>query len=310
MGSALGAPSRRGDAALAYCKIGGYDLESLGYVIAPEGWSWTESNPFSPDGFYEPGWSGFCVLNREDDQYVTGKVGDGPFCPRFGRCADHLENRLIDYLRYEQAHGRRVILSFPADVDVDRWVARAERCTPESHVVRPHDPPVVVHATTGGAWDRIRAMGLLVAGARSTSATQAPRDPNKSSALAHYLREEPPEYRDYVMFGEMDSTGPERVMASHQAHRFVSDDSAVYRPGIRLYLDNHRLIADGLGTRDGLHVIKVYRRLPLVPYLLAAIGVPGIDPENTVGAWTLRTFVDGADRCFRATRKVLKDSNS
>ena len=53
---------------------------------------------------------------------------------------------------------------------------------------------------------------------------------------------------------------PEIVVASYQAGRFVMDGQASYAPGIRLYFDSHRIIRDGLGTRDGLHLIKVTAR--------------------------------------------------
>jgi hypothetical protein len=98
----------------------------------------------------------------------------------------------------------------------------------------------------------------------------------------------------------MDSTTPEMVLASNRTGRFLLNEDAIYQPGARLYLNNHRIIADGLCTRDGLHGTKVHIQLPLVPYLLAAITVDDLEPEAKVATWTPRTFVERANEAFRS----------
>jgi hypothetical protein len=70
-------------------------------------------------------------------------------------------------------------------------------------------------------------------------------------------------------------------------------------PGVRLYLDAHSIIGNGLAVRDGVHVLKVHNRLPLVPYLATAIGVKEVDPRGEVQEWTPRLFVSRANQCFR-----------
>lgn len=205
---------------------------------------------------------------------------------------------MIDFLRYENAHGRTVILSFPKDIDVDGFVARALSCTPEANIVRPGDPKVVVHSTTLPAWESILADGELKAA--SLLGIEEGASARGFSEIERYYQDEPPEYTDYIMFGGMDSAETEMVLASHNAGRFVCDDNAVYEPGVRLYFDNHRIIADGLGTRDGLHLIKVLRRLPLAPYLLAAVSVQDLDPEGKIEVWTIRSFVERANEAFRS----------
>lgn len=271
------------------------------YVKAPPGWSYTDRNPFAREGACSE-WTSFCVLDKEDDQFFTGKSGDGPFSARFGRRVENLENRLIDFLRYENAHGRTVILSFPKDIDVDDFVARALSRTPEVNIVRPDDPKVIVHSTTLPAWGSILADGeLKAASLLGIERGQAHRTQGFSE-IERYYQDEPPEYTDYIVFGGMDSTATEMVLASHNAGRFVCDDNAVYEPGVRLYFDNHRIIADSLGTRDGLHLIKVHRRLPLAPYLLAAVSVQDLDPENKIEAWTIRSFVERTNEAFRRRR--------
>jgi hypothetical protein len=269
------------------------------YVKALPGWSYTDRNPFTQDGSYDSEWSSFCLLDREDDQVFTGQSGNGPFSARFGRCVENLEDRLIDFLRYENAHNRTVILSFPKDIDIDDLLARALLKTPRGNVVRPNDPPVVVHSTTTHAWESISADEELRAASRLGIERGQAQDAQEHSEIERYYQSEPPEYADYIMLGGMDSTAPEMVLASTSAGRFVLDDHAVYEPGARLYLNNHRIITDGLGTRDGLHVMKVHLQLPLVPYLLAAITVDEIDPEGKIATWTPRIFVEKANEAFR-----------
>ena len=268
------------------------------YVKAPSGWSHADKNPFNPDGAYGPHWSCFCLHDSETDQFFTGAAGNGLFSARFGRRVDHLENRLIDFLRYENSHGRTVILSFPEDVDIDGFVARALSRTPDANTVRSNDPLVVVHSTTMDAWESISAEGRLrAASRRDVERCQAP-DSSELSEVARYYRGEPAECGDYVMLGGVGGTSPEAVLASKQAGRFVLDEDAIHEPGVRLYFDNHRIITDGLGTRDGVHLIKVYQHLPLTPYLLAAISVDDVQLENNAQMWTPRTFVAKANEAF------------
>ena len=265
------------------------------YQKAPPGWSYTDANPFTPDGSYGLEWSSFCILDKGDDQFVTGKSGDGPFSARFGRRVEHLETRLIDFLRYENAQGRIVILSFPGDIDIDCYVTQALSRMPNPDAVRPDDPAIIIHSTTLDAWEKISTDGQLKA---ASELSQQARIVDCLSEVAHYLENEPPEYRDYIMFGTIASTTPEKIVASYQAGRFILDDDAVYEPGVRLYFDNRRMIGDGQAVRDGLHTVKVYKRLSLSPYLLAVIGVSDLDPQREVKMWTPRLFVERADQAF------------
>ena len=199
---------------------------------------------------------------------------------RADRHVPHLQNRLIDFLHYENAHGRTVILLFPKGVDVDAAVAQALARTPHADVVRPDDPAFIVHSTTLAAWEMIGRDGQLRA---ASHLAQQLRSLEPASDLERYLQGEPPEYSDYIMFGEIGSTTPERIVASYQAGRFMFDDDAVYEPGVRLYFDNHRIIRDNRITRDGLHTTKVRGQLPLTRYLLAAIQWPIWTPGHRSG---------------------------
>jgi hypothetical protein len=271
----------------------------LQYRIAPDGWAYTDPNPFSPDGVYDHEWSAFCLLDREDDQCFTGKSGDGPFSARFGRKVKHIENQLADFLCYENRYGRTVILSFPQDIDIHAYVAQAMSSTPKADIVRPEDPAVLVHATTPAAWQSIREDGELKAASLLGIKRYRSDEINNPSPLEDYLKHEPPEYRDHIMFSEMELCVPEMVVASNQKNRFVLDENAIYEPGVRLYFDNDHIIRDGLGVRDGLHLMKVHQRLTLQPYLLAAIAANDIDPRHEK-SWMIREFVDKANEVFRS----------
>jgi hypothetical protein len=262
------------------------------YIHAPAGWSCTDPNPFTDDGGYGHAWSAFCIEDRDDGQFFTGRSDQGPFCARFGRGVDHLENRLADFLRYECAHGRKVILSFPDELDGDGVAARALARTPAPSVVRVGDPEMIVHSTTHRAWASIRADGELRAASQLTRGDDHSPELVMPSEVMRYYEAEPPEYADYIMFGKIHEIGPEVVVASRAAGRFVVDPDATYKPGIRLYFDHHRLIRDGLATRDGLHTTKVHHRLPLTPYLLAAVSAADLDPGGRMAPWTLRAFVE------------------
>jgi hypothetical protein len=268
------------------------------YKKAPRGWSYTDANPFTPDGSYLD-WSSFCILDTDDDQLITGRVGAGSFSARFGRRVKHLESRLIDFIQYENKQGRTVILSFPEDIEIDPYIERARAIVSNPDVVRLEDPKVIIHSTTLEAWNKIHTDGQLKSAAElSQSGVQPGRMLEPTSEVRQYLRDEPSEYSDYIMFGEIGSTTPEKIIASYQAGRFVLDDHAVYEPGVRLYFDNHRMIKDSLVVRDGLHTAKVHKRLPLSPYLLAAIDVNDLDACREVKTWTLQSLMERADNLF------------
>lgn len=272
---------------------------TLKYLQAPLGWGYSDPNPFTSNGEYGSEWSAFCVLDEDHNQIFTGKSGKGPFSSRFGRQVPDLAERLVDFLKYENAHGRRVILSFPPKMDVDEYVTQALAHAPVSNTVRPEDPAILIHATTQAAWENIQADRALKA------ASQLAKKPDRSGGEAKvgeiegYLFDEPPEYKDYIMFGGMDSCVPEMVLASNRAGKFILDEEAAFEPGVRLYFDNHRIIRDGLAMRDGLHVNKVHLHLPLQPYLLFAVGVDDLDPQRQLKRWTIRNFVERANAAFR-----------
>lgn len=72
---------------------------------------------------------------------------------------------------------------------------------------------------------------------------------------------------------------------------------SIYIPGARIYLDHHKMIDDGIVTRDGLHTGKVKDFIELDPYLLDIITAGDIDSNEK--SWTPRRFFEMANKMFK-----------
>lgn len=232
------------------------------------------------------------MLDADDDIIVNGTGDTGLYCFLAGRKVQNLETRLADFLRYENAHGRKVILSFPPDFAADELVRRTLEYVPDVTRIRPDDPRWLVHSTSVPAWERIRACGEL----RSLARLRRGGIEARGVGVSEFR--EPDDYADYVMFCGHDHIAAEHVVASQAAGRIITEEDTPYQPGVRLYFDAHRIILDGLAVRDGLHILKVHDHLPLHPYLITTIGVSDIDPEREIPVWTPRTFLDQANERF------------
>jgi hypothetical protein len=259
------------------------------YLRAPRDWTPADPNPFTEDGRHGAAWTCFCLDPDVPPLGVSGCGPNGLFVFRIASGAADVRARLADFLRYENARGRSPIVACLDGSDVDAWVGAALTQTPEPHLVRPSDPLWVVHSTTLEAWRRIQAEGVLKCG---RLVAEAPR-------LGQTALGEPPDYDDYIILGDAEVVYPECVVASQQGGRIVVEPDADYSPGARLYLDNHRIIREGLGVRDGLHLMKVLGRLPLHSFLTAALTVRDLDlPPGRTG-WTPNTFFRAANEEFR-----------
>ncbi len=167
------------------------------YKKAPQEWSCSDPNPFTSDGSYGLGWSSFCILDVDNDQIMTGKVGIGSFSARFGLRVKNLEAHFIDFIRYENKQGRTVILSFPEDMNIDQYLEQAQSIALRPNIIRLDDPKVIVHSTTLEAWNKICIDGQL----KSAAELSQTRIFDSASEVGQYLKDEPPEYCDYIMFG-------------------------------------------------------------------------------------------------------------
>ncbi|MCE5237663.1 hypothetical protein LLH23_04135 [bacterium] len=265
--------------------------KAVDWFHAPPGWSPDQPNPFSPDGAYGAGWSCFRLTDDDDDWLRNGCEPSGLYVVRLGRRCEHITRRLGDFLRYECAHGRRVIVAGTAEISPEALVARALAETPEPDLLRDDDPPWMVHSTTPEAWAAIEACGELRAFAILRGGTA-------QRAIGEALLNDPPDYAEHIALGEIEKIGPEFVVACRQAGRMLPDPDTEYEPGVRLYFDAHRIIRDGLAVRDGLHTLKVRDRLPLNPYLAAAIGPADVPPLPDGERWTTTRFRDCANEAF------------
>jgi hypothetical protein len=109
---------------------------------------------------------------------------------------------------------------------------------------------------------------------------------------------EPPDFAEHVVLGRIDLLSAEIVASSQQKRRMCDDPDASYEPGVRLYFDGHAIITEGLALRDGRHTLKVHRRLPLRPFLVAAIAAGDVRRPKGKTAWTPRTFTAAANAAF------------
>ncbi len=269
-------------------------MEALQYRIAPRDWTPDDPNPFSEDGAYGPEWSGFIVLAECDIHHRYGRTESGLY--RFCHCTtcDGLDAHLADFLRYESGHGRTVIVSVPAGVDGEVLIHRALEETPVGPAIRETDPRWVSHSTPRLSWAAIQECGELRALSRlRREGWDGP------GGLGFDEFGEPDDYLDYVALNGIEGAAGEHVVASHGRGHVVHDENEPFEPGMKLYFDGHAIIRDGLAVRDGLHLLKVRDRLPLDPYLVAAIGVEDLDPDHQVDVWTPRLFQDRARALFR-----------
>jgi hypothetical protein len=264
------------------------------YFKVPRMFTRNDKNPFTEDGTYGPGWSGFFVLDRRDGYAFMGTGNAGLFAYEYCRDAGNLSEILADFLRYEDRYERNVILSFPSDIDIDGFVEHALTTTPEPHTIRETDPRYLVHSTSLSAGRRILEEGELKSLARLAadgSEASAPR-------LGFHTLGEPPDYAEHICLGSFDSVGPERVTAENAAGRFLADpENQIYEPGIRFYFDCHKIIQAGLDVRL-VGAIRVHDILPLDPYLLASITLEDVDPNREVKEWTPKIFTVAANELF------------
>ena len=270
-------------------------MAAIKYLKAPSDWSPERSNPFTQDGRYGPEWICFYIHRKGDNPAdFCGSGKNSLYTCRTDYRATNSERRLADFLRYENKHGRNVILSFPDEMDVDTIVDRALTKTPTQNVIREDDPRWVVHSTNLEAWDSIQHDG----GLRSLSILLKEGKNVKTAGIGFNQLGEPPDYSEYVILGKIEGVGAEFVVASQKKGRVFTEADTPYEPGVRLYFDNHKIIESESGVRDGLHLMKVHHYLPLVPFLVTVVSVRDVDPKGDVAEWTPNTFWQAANLEF------------
>lgn len=265
--------------------------EAVLWHHAPPCWTPAQPNPFTGDGAYGSGWSCFRLTDDDDDWLRNGCEPSGLYVVRLGRRCAHITRRLGDFLRYESALGRRVIVAGTAQISPEALVAQALAETPEPGLLRDDDPQWMVHSTSREAWVAIQACGEL----RSFALLRAKGE----RAIGELLLSDPPDYAGHVTLGETEKIGPEFVVACRQAGKMLPNPDTEYTPGVRLYFDAHLIIQTGLGVRDGVHTLKVRDRLPLEQYLIAKVSTDDLPPLASGQQWTTSEFLKRANEAFK-----------
>lgn len=261
------------------------------YLIAPAGWTPDDGNPFSVDGKYVPGCS--CIVLRDGDErewYGTG--GSGLFAYYVGAGLPDIRERLADFVRYENVHGRTPIVSLPERFGDGRFIVDALSKVSAANLVRESDRRWVVHSTTESAWRLIQNDGALKA------PSELPDRESRAGGLGVRELGEPPDFAEHVVLGRVDLLTAEIVVSSQQKRCLCEDPDLPYEPGVRLYFDGHAIITSGLAVRDGRHTLKVHRRLQLRPFLVALVAVGDLVRPRGQVAWTPRTFTAAANAAF------------
>ncbi len=275
-----------------------YD-KKIPYFKAPNGWSHDDKNPFTKDGSYGQKWTSFCIIDKSGDRVFVGRGTNGLYSYRLSRDVKDIKYKLADFLRYENVHGRNVILSFPSDIDMKAFINKSISKTPETAVIRKNDPKWVVHSTSLETWKQIQKNGEL------RSLSRLIKEGKNVKTVGFRFLGEPSEYADYVMLGSIYNMGTEMVTSSNMKGYICLDENMPYEPGVRLYFDNHAIIRSNLGVRDGEHILKVHDHLPLKPFLLTAVGINDVDSERKVKEWTPKKFLEASNKIFFENKKFV-----
>jgi len=262
------------------------------YVIAPSGWTPDDDNPFSADGSYGPADSAIVLRDGDDTRTWYGAGRTGLFALHLWAGLPDVRERVADFVRYENEHGRVSIVALPQDLAGRRFVDEALAQVPAAPRLRESDPRWVVHSTSEDAWrsiQRDRAISAL---------SELPERVARVGGLGLRVLGEPPDFAEYVVLGRIDTPSAEIVVASQQNGRLCEDADAPYQPGVRLYLDGHAIITSGVAARDGRHTLKVRGRVSLPRFLAAVITSRNLARPNGLTEWTPRAFVTAANAAF------------
>lgn len=258
-------------------------------------WSPRKENPFSSNGCYGENWSAF-IYDDGVKYYSNILEGAKVYTLRVSPQMDEFHERLSDFVRYEVFYNRNVIISC-AENEINNlklFINKLDFNT--ENTLRDTDTKWMVHSTTEEAWQSIQEIGVLLA-------------PSELRKLNKNITEiglrpllEPKDYSDYVMLDILNGCG-EIVVNSRQLGYICVNHNISYNPGIRLYFDAHKIIKDGLGTRDGLHILKVKGKIPLDKYLLQVVSKNSLNYRDT---WTPNTYTEYANKFFL---EKMKDNN-
>jgi len=211
---------------------------------------------------------------------MAGKSPCGRYRLAVNPAAADFAERLHDFIAYENAHGRQVLIDAPG-IDL------AKLPRPPAGI-RASDPRYAVHSTPLSSYAKILRDGCL----KSAALLEIP-------AIGFAPLGEPEDYLDYIMFAAIDGfCASEIVVNSRLRGEVCYNPDMPYHPQARMYFDAHKIIADGLATRDGSHWVKVRGTLPLKPYLVLTVCANDVELPPGEPRWTPRLFAAQADRYF------------
>lgn len=255
--------------------------------FAENTWLPSHDNPFTPGGGYGRQWSAFIYDDSISGSYTNACLGAKVYTLAVKHRCDRDFEKLTDFVEYEASYGRNIILKVPADAK-SYIIKRLEDSTKsEGLIIRPSDAQWVVHSTTRQLWKEINETGALLSPSYLKNTGKVIPEIGIKSLM------EPADYSDYIMLDILDGCG-EIVVNSRQLGYICLDPDIHYIPGVRLYFDAHSIISDGMCTRDGLHVLKVFERLPLDKYMILAVD----DTMLPQQLWTPTTYTEAANEYF------------
>lgn len=187
--------------------------------------------------------------------------------------SDH--QAVADFLTYETAHGRSVtVVADDALSDWETWRPPVDRPSPGafasqccSHAYAAGcGSELVCHGASAAVASQVLKKGVLLAATAVTG-----REGVDLAAVSTWG--EPPDYFDYVMLANGKCTAPEAVAVSRSRGRDLvpSDLRPGYPPAVRFYFRWNTLTARQDAEFDGVHPVKMKRRLPLDEILVAVV---------------------------------------
>jgi len=254
---------------------------------ADELWWPIYKNPFTKDGSYGVKWSAF-IYDNTINNYSNILENTKVYTLRVSPKTDLKYQRLVDFVNYETENKRDVIICVEENKRDNIKKVISDLSLENTTSIREKDPKWLVHSTTEELWKSIKKTGALL----------SPSELKKRKINVHEIGLkallEPDDYSDYVMLDILDGCG-EIVVSSRQLGYICTDANVSYKPGVRLYFDAHRIIQDGIATRDGLHILKVKRELTLDKYLVSVVTKELLNKDEM---WTPTLYTKFANKYF------------
>jgi len=222
--------------------------------------------------------------------FIMGRSPCGCYAIAVNPRADDFYDRFFDFIRYENAHSRQVLV-FSPDFDVHSIldIKIASACSAE----RSGDPQYAVHSTLLTFYEQIMKDGCLKSTARLR------KEGIRREAIGFSPLGEPEDYLDYIMFAPLDgASGSEMVVNSHLRGEACFDPEAPYTPQARMYFNARKMIADGKAVRDGVHFLKVHEVLHLPDYKLLTVFENDVALPAGKEYWTPASFSAAANDYF------------